>query len=241
MNQLFPQELIRRLSTDSKRTSESRGSSQTPDRRRFRELLKADPVDENLREKDLFKLIEEKEQEDALEGIPTLPPFLPSLVSNPKEESINAAIPVNTPLPFTSLSSDASSTSCISSVLSAEAHALFEKMASTMIVMQTSGETETTLFLDSPQFSSSVFFGAQITIREFSTAPKAFNVEIIASSLAIQAMNSCRNDLLSAFQNGRFNFSVHRFDTFLLAEERPLFHRKEEKDGNDGERSGDRQ
>jgi len=111
--------------------------------------------------------------------------------------------------------------------LPAEVEALFEKMAGTMLVLSSSNETETTVFLDSPQFNNSPFYGTRITIKEFSTAPKAFNIEIASSALALNAIDVHKPALLSAFAKGDFNFSIGRFDTEILQEDRPLFHRKE--------------
>lgn len=111
--------------------------------------------------------------------------------------------------------------------LSAEIEALFEKMAGTMLLLASSKETETTLFLDTPQFDHSPFYGTRITIKEFSTAPKAFNIEIAASSVALTYLNAHKSALLAAFAKGDFNFSIGRLDTEIQQADRPLFHRKE--------------
>ena len=245
MNLMSPQELVRKNSTETKETRDLRVSDKTRDGR-FKELLRTLPVDENLREKDLFALIEEEEGEELMEGGAVIAPFSSSLMPEEKKDKADAStcvsMPIHTPSPFLSAAlSNLSSPSSIPSSLSPEVQALFEKMASTMIVMQSSGEAETTLFLDSPQFASSLFYGTKITIREFSTAPKAFNIEIVSSPLAIHAIDPCKNDLLSAFQHGHFNFSIHRFDTFLQTEERPVLHRKEKSGEDDQERKGEGQ
>lgn len=111
--------------------------------------------------------------------------------------------------------------------LSAEIEALFEKMAGTMLLLSSSNETETTLFLDTPQFDHSPFYGTRITIKEFSTAPRAFNVEIATSSVALAHLNAHKSALLAAFAKGDFNFSIGRLDTEIQQADRPLFHRKE--------------
>ncbi len=236
MNPVLPQVLLRKVSPESQEAPEGHASDG-----HFRELLKTMPVDENLREKDLFALIEEEEAEEIVEGAPVVPFPIRSSPEQKKEgiDARMAAMPANIPLPFFSSFSNTPSTT--QSSLFPQIQALFEKMASTMIVMETSGETETTLFLDSPQFSSSVLFGTKITIREFSTAPKAFNVEIVASPLAINTIDPCKNDLLAAFQKSHFNFSIHRFETHLHTDDRPVLHRKENSDGDQQESDGGRQ
>jgi hypothetical protein len=111
--------------------------------------------------------------------------------------------------------------------LPSEIEAMFEKMAGTMIVMTSAGDAETTLFLDSSEFSQSPFYGTRITIKEFSTAPKAFNIEIASNALALQRINAHKPALLTAFAKGDFNFSIGRLDTEIQVEDRPFFHRKE--------------
>lgn len=111
--------------------------------------------------------------------------------------------------------------------LSAEIATLFEKMAGTMLILASSRETETTFFLDSPQFHHSVFYGTRITIKEFSTAPKAFNIAIGTSALALAHLEANKSALLEAFEKGNFNFSIGRLDTEIEQTDRPLFHRKE--------------
>ncbi len=232
------QDLLRKVTAGRRETHAASGS--IPDDR-FKKILKTMPVDENLRDKNLFAMIEEEEEEISEGAVAPTPPL--NSTPEPKKNKViavqSAAMPAAGPLLFYSSSTQTAVSLKIS--LSPEVQALFEKMASAMIVMQTSGEAETTLFLDSPQFASSIFYGTQITIREFSTAPKAFNVEIISSPSAIGVIDPCKNDLLSAFQNGHFNFSIQRFDTFLQTEDRPVLHRKENSGDDDQERKGDRQ
>ncbi len=102
----------------------------------------------------------------------------------------------------------------------------FERMAGTMTVMTLSGKTETTITLNSDKFASSRFFGTQIIIQEFSTAPKAFNIQINGSPEAVAIFQGNAEDLMAAFQHGNYNFRVNRLDTGLLAD-RPVFSRKE--------------
>lgn len=241
MNPVIQQDLLRKVAASSKEPLEA--SSSIPDDR-FKKILKTMPVDEDQCDKDLFRMIEEEEEKDEIpEGVMAAAPSLNSAPEQKKEKTgavQTPALPANAHMLFFSNSLNTPPPTSMRISLSPEVQALFEKMASTMIVMQTSGEAETTLFLDSPQFASSIFFGTQITIREFSTAPKAFNVEIVSTPSAIHAIDPCKNDLLSAFQNGHFNFSIHRFDTYIHTEERPVLHRKENNGDDHQERKGDR-
>jgi hypothetical protein len=219
----LPQELMRKISAEAHESSEHVHSSTIPNRR-FRELMKVTPVDDRPKGKGIFSLLEEesdsenkKEKEKAaLIEAPCAPPT-----------------PFSTPVSVFSIAQHSS--------LSLDIEVLFEQMASSMIMMSSSGETETTLFLDNPHFASSLFFGSRITIREFSTAPRAFNIEIAAASAAIAVLETGKQDLLAAFQNGKFNFSVHRLDTHLQDDDRPVLHRKENRDHDQQERKGGRE
>lgn len=217
---ISPQELLRKISTDSHSSSEKSRKGERPEDK-FRELMRVSPVTEGLREKDVFSMIAEEEE--------------------CKESPILAAeIPYSTPLMAANAVAADAALASSSVTLSAAIEAVFEKMASCMIVMTTSHETETTLLLDNPQFASSALFGTQITIREFSTAPKAFNIEIISNPAAVAMIEGSKNALLSAFQKGDFNFTVHRLETHFQSEDRPVFHRKESNDREHQDQAGGR-
>jgi hypothetical protein len=125
---------------------------------------------------------------------------------------------------------------------SVDLEAAFEKMASAMILMTASGDRETTLFLDGAHFSNSCLFGTQITIREFSTAPKAFNIEILSNAQGAAMIDAGKSALLLSFQKGHFQFTVHRLETLIQqGEDRPVLHRKESDDGQNQEQKGEDQ
>jgi hypothetical protein len=115
---------------------------------------------------------------------------------------------------------------------------LFDRMVGVMTVMNMTGMTETVLTLNSPKFASSVFFGTQIIIQEFSTAPKAFNVQLNGTPQAVALFHGNSEDLMAAFQSGNYNFRINRLDTGYLAE-RPLFKRKEKASGDKQDQTGD--
>ena len=189
--------------TDRTRSDSPR--SQTHRRSAFKELMKTSAVTEEKKKKNLFTLIEEEKKEEDLE--PT------SLAAG------------NLTHPLTPLSSSGvEATRALPPTL----EILFEKVASSMVIMHSNEEQETTFVLDNPNFASSPFFGTKITIKEYSTAPKAFNIEISSYPAALAQIAAHQGDLMAAFQNGRFNFSVHRLDTQLLdTDERPVFCREE--------------
>ncbi|MBI2742966.1 MAG: hypothetical protein HYX48_03525 [Chlamydiales bacterium] len=103
---------------------------------------------------------------------------------------------------------------------------MFERMVGVMTVMSNAGISETTLTLNAPQYQNSVFFGAQIIIKEYATAQKSFNIQLIGSPQGVALFQANIDDLMAAFQGGKYNFKVNRIET-ALSSEKPLFHRKE--------------
>lgn len=102
---------------------------------------------------------------------------------------------------------------------SAQVMQLYHKLADKLLHIHRQGIQETTLFLDGNAFSSSIFEGAKITITEYSTAPKVFNIEFSADNRALAVFEAHAGELVSAFQNGNFGFEINRIDTSLLAED----------------------
>lgn len=240
---ILPQELMRKLSA-TRESSERTSSSKIPDQR-FRELMKVTPADERSKKRDLFSLYNE-EEDDEDENNPLSSGMFAAqpVILTPSDEKTDGSAAVMAACASTALDARGPAVAMMSTPtvsLPPGIEALFEKMASEMLVMCSSGETETTLFLDNPHFASSIFFGTQITIREFNTAPKAFNIEITAFPTALAALGAGMQGLLAAFQNGKFNFSVHRIDTLVKQhEERPVLHRKESGDRDQQDRRGGR-
>lgn len=111
--------------------------------------------------------------------------------------------------------------------MSPQVLALFERMVGVMTIIQTTGVTETVMTLNARQFASSVLYGSQIVIREFSTAPTSFNVEFIGSPEALALVQQNIPGLMGAVQQGNFNFTINRFDVKLATGEKPIFTRKE--------------
>ncbi len=72
---------------------------------------------------------------------------------------------------------------------------IFHKMVGIMTVLEKTDMQKTTFVLNGPQFSSSVFFGSQITIIEWKQAPKIFNIEFSGSEEAVKLFNSHKKTL----------------------------------------------
>ena len=117
---------------------------------------------------------------------------------------------------------------------SAQVSELLEKLVDRIVHLHENGISETTFFLDGEAFTSSVFQGSKITITEYSTAPKIFNIQFAGDPKAIHLLEAHAAAMLNALQNGHFGFDVNRIDTSLLTEDEkyalPPVQRDNEKD-----------
>ncbi|MGL5263746.1 MAG: hypothetical protein ACRDAI_04105 [Candidatus Rhabdochlamydia sp.] len=100
-----------------------------------------------------------------------------------------------------------------------EIEELWEKLASATLLTYNSQDQETTFILkiNAPSFS-----GMRVTIKEFSTAPKIFNIELAPnSSSALSLIASHVQQLLDRFKCNReeFGFSVHQITAELQPHE----------------------
>ena len=119
---------------------------------------------------------------------------------------------------------------------------MFERMVGVMTVLKSSGMTETTIHLTGPQFASSIFNGCQITIQEFSSAPKSFNIQFVGNPQAVQAFEAKIPMINTAFNTGNYDFKVNRLEANLTRTEGPVLHRKEEPSGTwDQDQQGKKQ
>lgn len=164
-------------------------------------------------------------------------PALPPIAKEEKKKEKAPEAPIITPPPagvFAPAFLPAASPASAYSMLSAQMTAIFERMVGAIMVMQDSGIKETTIHLNTAEFAKSAFAGAQITIREFSTAPGTYNIELTANTQGVQLMQSNVAELMAAFQSGKYNFQIHRIDTKLLSsQDRPIFHRKDKPQGEE--------
>ncbi|PWU13342.1 MAG: hypothetical protein C5B45_06240 [Chlamydiae bacterium] len=88
-----------------------------------------------------------------------------------------------------------------------EIEELWGKLASASILMNHSQDKETTFILDT---NTPLFSGMRITIKEYSTAPKVFNIELVpTSSTALSLIASHVPQLLNRFRQESFGFSVN--------------------------------
>lgn len=152
---------------------------------------------------------EEKKVREAAPSTPIIPQPQPTPLMPP------LPLPEGTPPPY--------------ATLPAQAWDLFERMVGVMTVMTESGISETTINLTGDQFKSSMFYGTQIIIREYTTAPKVFNIEMRVPPQATKPVQQNYNELVAAFQAGNYNFKVNRLDWQVLPAEKEEKRKRVEK------------
>lgn len=106
---------------------------------------------------------------------------------------------------------------------------LYERMVGVMTIMVDSGIKETTIHLTADQFASSPFYGSQIIIKEYATAPKEFNIQFNTTAQAAPIFQHHITDLMAAFQQGNYNFKVRQVEVNIREE---LVKRKESAGGD---------
>jgi len=102
---------------------------------------------------------------------------------------------------------------------SAQVMQLYNKLIDKLIYIAKEGIQKTTFYLDTTAFDSSILRGAQITITEYSTAPKIFNIRFSADPKAVAFFELHAAELQNALNNGGYRFDINRIDTSLLAED----------------------
>ena len=143
---------------------------------------------------------------------------LKEMLTNQKNEQTQA-MGAATPFPSAMNQAIATKVEALSKIeQSAQVSQLFEKMVETLIHVKEEGIQETTFVLDGSAFSSSIFYGSEITVTEYSTAPKIFNISFSASPETLAFFESHAASLLNALRKGHFGFGVNRLDTSLLSE-----------------------
>ncbi len=89
------------------------------------------------------------------------------------------------------------------------------------------GMKETWITLDGTRFTDTALEGVKLVIREFSTAPLAYNVELRCSPTSLAHLQSLLPSLTAAIQQEHHSFVIHKIDAYLHDSPPPLIHRKE--------------
>jgi hypothetical protein len=100
----------------------------------------------------------------------------------------------------------------VSSLSCKDVEAFFNEMVEAVqhIAGTDKGDSTTTFFLDR---ANSVFSGTEIRIQEFSTAPKAYNIQLVGTPEAIELFNEHMGALILAFNAEQRPFKINRLET----------------------------
>lgn len=148
-----------------------------------------------------------------------------------RQKNEEATIEGIAPSYFAPINQISASPKAIAPVQSAQISQLFNEMVDRLTYVNDKGIQQTTIELNSDNFSSSVFYGCKITITEYSTAPKIFNVQFAGTQSALAFFQPHAGSLLNALQNGHWDFGVHRLETELLSERKEQESQQEEEEG----------
>jgi hypothetical protein len=167
------------------------------------ELCRQGLVSKITREKNipLTEMEEEEESEDGEKFLSIPSPFTLSQGQIP----LSPISPTLNPMPQISTIS----------AIPDECFKLFDKLCSEMLVMDAEACITTTFTLESEAFANSPFYGAQVTIEEYSTAPKVFNVSITAQAAAVTQVENHMAGFFELLETRNFSFAIHKIDTYL--------------------------
>jgi hypothetical protein len=101
---------------------------------------------------------------------------------------------------------------------------LFEHVVGTILAINKQGISKTHIILNNPKFEATRFFGMEIVLTKYSSAPDSFNILFTGSNEeAISIVNDNLEGLYKVFQAADLPFDIGR----ISAEYKPLFKRKE--------------
>ncbi|MGE0198445.1 MAG: hypothetical protein AB7S94_06775 [Simkaniaceae bacterium] len=98
--------------------------------------------------------------------------------------------------------------------LTPEVFELFERMGGVMIIQQSTGVTTTTMTLNMPD---SIFNGAEIILNRYSTAPNAFNIQLVGSPEAVKVFQQNITQLEQAFKQANYDFEANILNPILTS------------------------
>ncbi|MBF5060133.1 hypothetical protein [Candidatus Neptunochlamydia vexilliferae] len=120
--------------------------------------------------------------------------------------------------------------------LSPEVYELFERVGGVMIIQQDMGVTTTTMNIDMPD---SVFHGAQIIVDHYSTAPHAYNIQLVGNPESVKLFTENLDALKNSFIEGNFKFEANILNPVLQSSKKsPHLIRRKGAAGDKGGKGG---
>lgn len=109
----------------------------------------------------------------------------------------------------------------------------FDRVCGEILITDAAGYQKTSIVLPKEGGPDSLFAGAIVTIEEYSTAPKIFNVSIIAGEEGIGLLQTHMAGFFQLLETRNFSFGIHKIDTYISTDPRPFA--REESGGQDQE------
>lgn len=135
-----------------------------------------------------------------------------SRTATPAYTSSGISIPIvqqTTPAPFIVASP------LVSKPHLAQASAIVEAATQEITHIVKHSVQETTLTLDGPLFANTPLAGMKMTLREYSTAPLAFNIHFACAPHALNYLQPHLKTLATLFQSKRSSYAIHSIDADL--------------------------
>lgn len=156
--------------------------------------------------------------------------LLPKAKAEKKEEPLDnpLALTPMPPAPFTPIVL----TPIIMERGGLEVEAIFHQMVEKITHIHEAGLTTTTVTL--PENTNSLLSGTEITLIEYNTAPKDYNICIKGSPEATTLFQAHLGELISAFNTEYRPFKINRLELSLHSKRRPEASKKKELEEDDG-------
>ncbi|MDJ0651634.1 MAG: hypothetical protein QNJ27_01285 [Simkaniaceae bacterium] len=149
--------------------TEKKKEEQTASKRRFHEAMVSHKfLKQDQRKLSVFDIASKKEKKEKKEDSSQRKQELSHVAQHGKIQEISTTIATEETLSTT-----------LTSALTPEMTDLLEKMANFILVESQNGITTTTVFI---QMKGSAFDGAQIIVDHYDTAPHSFNLQLLGSS-----------------------------------------------------------
>ncbi len=174
----------------------------------FRELLrkqskKAASDEDQHSHPSLFAMIEQEARQQAAAKEDSYKPLQVSAELPLSPSLLSATFMQNTAAPLASLPATSPWLFILENASHCICHLLKENLK------------ETTLTLNGPMFANTPLEGAKLIVREYSTAPLAFNIHFVCVPIALSYLMPHLKTFSSLFQNRRYPFSIHSVDADL--------------------------
>ncbi len=116
--------------------------------------------------------------------------------------------------------------------LSPDVYELFERTTGVIYIVEHADKSSTSVTINMP---NTVYNGAELVIDRYSTAPMAFNVQLIGSPEAVKSFEANLEGLKSSFDEAQYNFEVNLLTPILQTEKKkPLIRRSGSAGGGGG-------